>query len=240
MPLRDHFRPPVWNIASPDAVYALWLWAVIQELNKFLPDCYSAAPRIGSPQAPDADVPIYLGDSDSQPYSESDNGLPGCVPPLPTHTTEAELPYGNSYEVRIYDNRGGRRIVAMIALISPTNKDRPESRGAFVSKVNTLLKEHVCVSIVDIVTTTPSNLYVDLMTFAGRVDPNTEKGPSHLYATTIRHRIVKQRDFVDSWHYPFEIGNQLPTLPIWLAKDQCVPLELEASYETACRSFGIR
>jgi hypothetical protein len=31
----------------------------------------------------------------------------------------------------------------------------------------------------------------------------------------------------------------LPTLPLWLADDFAVPLELEASYEDTCRALRI-
>ena len=57
------------------------------------------------------------------------------APPKPTLTLETELPDQDEYEVRIYDERHGRRLVAAIELISPANKDRPESRRAFVGKV---------------------------------------------------------------------------------------------------------
>jgi hypothetical protein len=36
------------------------------------------------------------------------------------------------------------------------------------------------------------------------------------------------------------IGHKLPTLPIWLQDDLAVSLELEASYEEACRALRIR
>jgi hypothetical protein len=46
------------------------------------------------------------------------------APPQPTLTLETELPDQDEYEVRIYDERHGRRLVAAIELISPANKDR--------------------------------------------------------------------------------------------------------------------
>ena len=46
------------------------------------------------------------------------------APPRPTLTLETELPDQDEYEVRIYDDRYGRRLVAAIELISPANKDR--------------------------------------------------------------------------------------------------------------------
>jgi hypothetical protein len=34
---------------------------------------------------------------------------------------------------------------------------------------------------------------------------------------------------------PLALGQPLPTLPLWLANDFAVPLELEATYEETCR-----
>jgi hypothetical protein len=36
-----------------------------------------------------------------------------------------------------------------------------------------------------------------------------------------------------------EIGEPLPTLPIWLATDLSVPVDLEATYEETCRALSI-
>jgi hypothetical protein len=39
---------------------------------------------------------------------------------------------------------------------------------------------------------------------------------------------------------PLSIGRPLPTLPLWLADDLAVPLDLEASYEETCRVLRLR
>ena len=49
------------------------------------------------------------------------------------------------YEVRVYDAERDRRLVAAVEIVSPANKDRPESRRAFVSKCVTLLRQRVSV-----------------------------------------------------------------------------------------------
>ena len=73
--------------------------------------------------------------------------------------------------MRIYDAHHGRRLVAAIEIVSPANKDRPESRRAFVAKVAALLQHDVCVSVVDIVTIRQFNLYADLLDLIDRSDP---------------------------------------------------------------------
>ena len=44
---------------------------------------------------------------------------------------------------------------------------------------------------------------------------------------------------LEAWAHPMEIGREIPTLPLWLAADLAVPLELEPSYEEACRALRI-
>lgn len=39
--------------------------------------------------------------------------------------------------------------------------------------------------------------------------------------------------------HPLMLGQPLPTLPLWLAENLAVPLELELSYEETCRSLRI-
>ena len=101
---------------------------------------------------------------------------------------EAELPDQDEYEVRVYDARHGRRLVAAIEIVSPSNKDRPESRRAFVAKVAALLQRDVSVSIVDIVTIRRFNLYADLLELIGGSDPMLGAEPPGLYAVTVRGR----------------------------------------------------
>jgi hypothetical protein len=144
------------------------------------------------------------------------------------------------YEVRIYDSRRKRHLVAAIEIVSPSNKDRPESRSTFVAKAATLLRQGICVSIVDIVSTLDFNLYADLLRFADGVDPALSVDPPPLYAATIRTRREGQRRMMDSWYHPLAIGQTLPTLPIWLSETRSISLDLEASYEETCRTLRIR
>jgi hypothetical protein len=224
VPLRDHFRPPVESKHSWDELHGMWPAVIVQQLFPILPEGYVAAPG------------VHLGTSDS------DAAVP--VRPLflarPTFTLETELPDQDEYEVRVYDARHGRRLVAAIELVSPANKDRPETRRAFVTKVAALLQRDVCVALVDVVTIRQFNLYADLLELIGRTDPVLGAEPPSLYAVSIRGRKrIHQRPLLDSWFYPMKLGQPLPTLPIWLDIDLGVLLELEKSYEETCRVLHI-
>jgi hypothetical protein len=243
MPLRDHFRPPVEKRHSWDELHGMWPAVIVQKLFPQLPDGYVAAPGVHLGTAFEIDISTYEQD---EPVTAPMPGLSGGVataphaPPQPTLTIETELPDQDEYEVRIYDERLGRRLVAAIELISPSNKDRPESRRVFVGKVAALLQRNVCVSLVDVVTIRDFNLYADVLEFIGGHDPALASKPPGLYAVTMRGRKrLRQRSLLETWFYPMSIGQPLPTLPIWLDVDLSIDLELESSYEETCRFLRI-
>jgi hypothetical protein len=201
MPLRDHFRPPVDEIASWEELHGQWPAVIVHQLRQQLPAGYVAGPRVHSGSQVEVDV--------------------------------------DEYEVRIYDATRGRLLVAAIELVSPANKDRPESRNVFVAKSVALLQQGVAVSIVDIVSIQRFNLYAELLTMIGHSDPTLGDPPPQLYAASYRWVRREKRTILEAWSYPMEIGQPLPTLPLWLSEDRVVPLNLEQSYEQACDDLRI-
>lgn len=89
---------------------------------------------------------------------------PGYVAEPRVHLgTLTDPPDEYEYEVRIFDVERERTLVAAIELVSPANKDRPESRQALVAKCAALLRKGIAVSLVDLVTVRRFNLYAQLM-----------------------------------------------------------------------------
>jgi hypothetical protein len=186
------------------------------------------------------DVSTYDLDDRETAKPDAGGGVATLAALAPTYTVEAELADQDEYEVRIYDTERGRKLVAVIEIVSPSNKDRPETRELFVGKVAALLQQDVCVSLVDLVTVRRANMYADLLTLYGRVDPQLAPTPPHLYAVTVRaRRPPGGRVRLDAWFYPMAIGETLPTLPIWLTPDLRVMLPLEGSYQETCAILGI-
>lgn len=243
MPLRDHFRSPLDDVHSWDELHGMWPAMIVKQLIEVLPEPYFAAPGVHLGTLYEVDVGTYR-----EPNLESDgfdvgNGgvaVATYAPPKPTLTLEPQLPKQDVYEVRIYDSRRKRRLVAAIEIVSPSNKDRPENRELFVGKVASLLQKDVCVSIVDLVSTLHFNLYVELLALLGRSDPQLDATPTHLYAVSLRARKRTRRpSLLDAWFYPMSVSQPLPTLPIWLRFDLRIDLPLETSYEETCRLLHI-
>ncbi len=243
MPLRDHFRSPLDDVHSWDELYGGWPMMIVRQLIEVLPEPYFAAPGVHLGTLYEVDIGTYrdLGpDSNERDVNEGAVAVAAYAPPKPTLTVEPRLPKQDVYEVRIYDSRRKRRLVAAIEIVSPSNKDRPETRTTFVSKVAALLKQGICVSIVDVVTTSEFNLYAELMNLLESTDPSLAEGPPPIYAVTVRMRSEGGRRTMDGWYHPLAIGQALPSLPIWLKETRAIPLDLEASYEETCRTLRIR
>lgn len=210
MPLRDHFRPPVSKKASWEGFHGMWPASIVQQLRKQLPPGYVAEPR------------VHLGT-----LMEIDVGA------LETH----EMAY--EYEVRIFDIERERRQVAAIELVSPANKDRRESRQAFVAKCAALLRKGVAVSLVDLVTIRRFNLYAQLMEFVGYPDQTMSNEKPPIYAASCRWVTNGTRALLETWSHTLVVGQPLPTLPLWLREDLVAALDLEQSYEQACSDLWI-
>ncbi len=243
MPLRDHFRPPVEKMHSWDELHGMWPAEIVRQLFPLLPEGYVAAPGVHRGAFFEIDVSVYEGAESpkrTEKASSSNGGIATLAPPGPTLTLETDWPDQDEYEVRVYDERHGRRLVAAIKLVSPGNKDRPESRRAFVAKVAALLQDDVCVSLVDLVTVRQFNLYGDVLALIGRPNLAAAVQDTSLYAATSRGRKrLRGLPLLETWFYPMTVGQSLPPLPIWLEVDLGVMLELETSYEEACRLLHI-
>lgn len=244
MPLRDHYRPPVWNKSSWEGFHGCWPMAMVQSLNPLLPEEYSAEPRVHLGTNFEIDVRAYEDDEPRprplRATDESDGEETATLaPPKPTSTIELELTEEYAYEVLVYDYSRARQLVAAIEIASPANKDRPENRRKFVTKCAALLQQRVCVSIIDLVTTRHFNLYAELLDFVEGSDATLTCDPPVTYAVTCRGRKVGNKPRLESRFYPMIVGQPLPKLPIWLTEDLNVMLDLEASYEETCRALRI-
>jgi hypothetical protein len=244
MPLRDHFRPPLDDETQWEGFHGGWPMMIVAQLSRVLPRRYVAAPRVHSGAAVEIDVATYEKDAptpDTLSESQGNGGIATAIwaPPRPTLAVPTDLPDLDVYEVRVYDSKRGRRMVAAIEIVSPANKDRPEHRRAFVAKCVALLQERVCVALVDLVTTRNFNLYGELLECIGKADPLLGAEPPNLYAVSCRLRKTGQAWLLEGWPFSLTIGQPLPTLPLWLAEDFSVPLELEESYEQTCSFLRI-
>jgi hypothetical protein len=216
---------------------------MIQRLVPHLPEQYTAEPRVHLGTNFEIDVCAfereYAQVSHNRGGANGGAGTAVWAPPAPTLAVDADPTEQYAYEVLIFDQSRERTLVAAVEFVSPGNKDRPQSRREFVAKCAALLTQGVCVSIIDVVTTRHFNLYADLLDLIAVSDPAIGNSPPATYAVTCRGRKVNGTPRFESWAYPLPVGQPLPMLPLWLTEELAISLDLEGSYEDACRVLRI-
>lgn len=239
MPLRDHFRPPLDDEHSWDALHGGWPMVIATALNRKLPRPFIAAPQVHMGSVAEIDVAGFdRGGPTPGPQIEDGGGVATSLwaPPRPTLDVPADLSGQDIYEVRVLDTSRNRRLVAAVEIISPSNKDRPDSRSEFAAKCAALLRARVSVAVVDVVTTRHSNLYADLLELIGEVDPTMGAEPPGIYAAECRWTGSGR---LQTWSHVLTVGRPLPLLPLWLSDTLAVPLDLDTIYEQTCRDLLI-
>lgn len=236
MPLRDHFHPPLDEQTSWDVVHGMWPAMMVMQLNSRLPSQYVAGPlvHLGS----EIEVAVASFEKESSEPIVGGSGMEWQLS-KPSVAVETELLKVDNYEVQVFDVKHNRRVVAVVEIVSPSNKDRPESRQVFTAKCEALLRKGVSVAMVDVVTAKNFNLYAELLELVGQRDPTLGPEPPAIYAAACPWVPRRRKHVLETWSHVLHLGQPLPTLPIWLADDFAVPLELEASYEEACRVLRI-
>jgi hypothetical protein len=125
-------------------------------------------------------------------------------------------------------------------LVSPANKDRPGSRRTFAAKCAGYLRHGISVAIVDVVTSRAANLHRELFEV---LEVKSRRAPwestTGLYAVAYRPVTVQKQPRLEAWPEALALGELLPTMPLWLDLDRCLPLALEPSYLVTCRSLRI-
>jgi hypothetical protein len=244
MPLRDHFRPPLDDIRHWEGMHGTWPVMIVAGLRRKLPPRYFAEPWIHLGTSAEVDVATFENEEGGvlvNGNGDANGGIATAVwaPPRPTLSVVTDLPDQDAYEVRVYDEKRHSRLVAAVEIVSPANKDRPEHRRAFVSKCAGLLREHVSVVIVDVVTTRAQNLYGELLDLIGHSDPGLSPEAPPLYVAACRLARRPNEWLLETWAQSLDLGPPLPTVPLWLADDLALPLDLEESYEQSCGILNI-
>jgi hypothetical protein len=159
-------------------------------------------------------------------------------PSAPQLSVAVEWPSLDEVRVEIFTDDGDPRLAAAIELVSPRNKDRPRAREAFASKCADHLRHGRGLVVVDAVTTRRADLHADLLSAIGADSDSAEV--ASLSAISYQPVAPEQgQGQLLAWPVELEIGQPLPTVPLWLAADLAVPLDLESSHSAACADLRI-
>jgi hypothetical protein len=238
MPLLDPFHPPLSLQRPWEGIHSTWTATIATQLNRgILPPDYFAMPQITVGVRVEADVTAW-----KQPVSGGGNGPVATqvwAPPRPALSAAVDFVNVQSFEVQILQQMGGPKLRTVVELISPANKDRPGHRLAFAIKCAAYLQKGISLVVVDVVTERKANLHAQLAEVLPQANSLAWQSPTDLYAVTYRAVPWSEGDRMDVWPEVLTLGAELPTMPLWLDEELCIPLRLEESYATTCDSLRI-
>jgi hypothetical protein len=238
MPLLDHFHPPL-SVSHPwKGFHSAWANAITNQLNEVLPEGYYAIAEVPLGDQIEIDVAsLERPGNGAAMGSEATTAV--WAPPRPRLSAAVDFARVRGVEIHVFQDAGGPQLRAAIELASPGNKDRPRSRLTFASKCVGYLERSVGLVVIDTVTTRCANLHAEIVA-ALEVSADMDwDAPSSLAAVAYRSVAESGQTRVEAWPEPLALGAALPTLPLWLGVDLCLPLLLEDSYTTACRALRI-
>jgi hypothetical protein len=207
MPLLDHFHPPLAPRRHWESFHVNWAGSIADVLNEsLLPEGYFAEEH------------ARLG------------------PPVEIDVVEIDVDaFPEAIEILVFESEREARLVAAIELVSLGNKERCTQRQGFVAKCARCLRRGISLIVIDIVTIRRANLHNELMRVLDHGDDLAMPAEPVLYAVAYRPTIRDEQPRIEVWTSPLEVGGPLPVLPLWLNAELVLPIDLEATYTTACR-----
>jgi hypothetical protein len=237
MPLLDHFHPPLSLRRHWQGFHSAWANAIVEQLNGgLLPPRFHAEPSINLGGMIDINVPTFETESVA---GLSGNGISTAVwaPPAPPLVAPLDFSNLDAFEAHVFYDEGGYRLAAAVELISPSNKDRPASRLAFANKCAVYLQQRVGLVVIDVVTDRVTDMHGELLKSTRLSDSSLAwQSATNLSAIAYRTAGLTDSGRIEAWP---AARAPLPAVPLWIAADYAVQLDLEQSYSAACRSLRI-
>jgi hypothetical protein len=216
-----------------------WIIHLTEALNLgVLPKGYSAlSDQKVSLTEPDI---ITLGD-ESEIESDSGGGVAVAVAVTPRIQMKAEAKPARRLRRRrrvVIRRDNDDRVVAIVEVTSPGNKDSRWKARSLAEKVATYLEAGVHVLLVDILPPTncdPLGIHGLIWEYWGRKrhTPGVDEP-----LTLVSYRVTESGP--EAQIEPTAVGRMLPNMPLYLKSNLAVPAPLEATYMQAYRGLGER
>jgi hypothetical protein len=239
MPLIDHFHHPGKRRLPWTTMAQAWALSLIGWLNRRLPrDEFRAEMNLHLGRHVEADVAEFR--EPDVPRDGSRNGPVALLSDAPPALLTVAASFPDDLEVEIREEHDRARLVAVIELVSPANKDRAAEREAFVAKCVAYLKRGIGLVILDVVTERHANLHNELMGVIGGENPRLMSDvPTYVSGYRPVHRRETDANEIEIWPYAAVVGEPIPAVPLGLRGGPVILLDLEGTYTAAIESTGL-
>lgn len=229
MPMHD------WTLVAAGIFHAFhhrWISAVSDALNAgVLSREYYALPEQQAagfePGVPTLQAPASRG---VEPI-ENAGSLTLLARPRTRFTAESDTEfYRRKKSSVVIRHVSGDRIVAVIEIVSPGNKASRHGFRALVDKACELLEARIHLLILDPFPPGPRDPDGIHAAIWAEVQDEPFSLPTDKPLTLVAYEcVLTTRAYIE----PVAVGDTLPDMPLFMQPDECVPVPLEATYQTA-------
>ena len=228
MPIHD------WTRLEPGDFHHFhqrWISALCDSLNGGLlpPDYMALAEQVTGRPIPDV-VTLHTRPSNDEP-----GGIAvATAPPSARVIARFEKVNYAKRANRVVIRHGRGRVVAIIEIVSPGNKDSRNAIRTFVEKAVDILNQGVSLLVVDLFPPTsrdPQGIY---QAISDELEDKPFELPPGKQLTVAS---FLGGDLPTAYVEPVAIGDTLPSLPIFLSESAYIPAPLEATYMQAWAVF---
>jgi Protein of unknown function (DUF4058) len=241
MPVHDWTRVSAGTFHD---FHLAWIIAIRNALNSgLLPtDYYALSEQVAGDMGPDV-LTLQVAEPSggaAGPGSRPSGGGPAILdaPPKTSYTAEAEIDqYARRRRRLTIRHASDDRVVAMVEIVSPGNKDNRHSIRAFVDKAAEALLQGIHLLVIDLHP-------------PGRRDPNGIHGAIWEELKDDSYRLPIGRPLtlasysagrpLKAFVEPIAVGESMPNMSLFLEPGAHVPVPLEATYQSAMSGFPRR
>ncbi len=236
MPIHD------WTLVDAGTFHAFhtgWITHLSETMNAgLLPAGYYAMPEQHLGRSIGDVLTLHAGDlsSDAEP-SGSQGGLAvATAPPQIQQRLVASASAASRRRTLVVRHVTGHRIVALVEIVSPANKDRRSHVDDLAIKIASSVGAGVNVLLVDLLPPSahdPSGLHGAVWQL---LDPDSNRyvPPSDRLLTLAAYVAGAE---TEAYLQPVGVGSTLPDMPLFLRTDRYVNLPLEKTYDAAFRGM---
>lgn len=230
MPLHDWSDDRGW-----DSLHLVWQNQLLEWIQPRLPSGYRA--YLGAVPALTIDTPNGRPDLGVRNWNPPPRSVP-APPPAPPETPGVE-PDSETVVTLTLDPFRAIHIdahgclVAAVELVSPRNKDRPDSRERYTNRYLGYIHNAVHLLLIDVLPHPIGFSFADAI--AGRLGIEPSPCPVPFAVSYRVGEPVPEGTLIARWVRPFQIGDPLPTIPLALTVHQSVSIDLEHTYREAAR-----
>jgi hypothetical protein len=222
MPLHDWTDRPGW-----EGLHIFWMTEIVRALRAELPPGYRAV--IGSSPL------VAVGAAPVKPDVAVTNGTaPAALTPAPAATPEpdVEVAVATLEEDTSVQVEHDGRLVAVVELVSPRNKDRPTAREQYAARYLSYLRAGVHTLLVDVHRRPLGFSFPQLIAASLEQELPAQAAPS-----AVSYRVggpaATGGRMLAVWRHALVIDEPLPTMPLALTTDAAVMIDLDATYARA-------